>query len=93
MELTVTVPIKRDITQNMLDQLNAVLEDTAIEVVFDNTLNFKVCHIQLRNQMGLDSYMIYISRDTWNRIVDFFKAECIEIEFNNVGSYFWSTSI
>ena len=93
MELTVTVPIKRDITQIMLDCLNEDLRDTAIEVVFDDTVNFKACHIQLRNSVGLDSYIINISCDTRTRIVDFFKAECIEIEFNNVGSYFWSTSI
>lgn len=93
MELTITAPIKRDITQIMLDCLNEDLKDTAIEVVFDNTINFRACHIQLKNSDGLDSYTINISRDTQRRIVDFFKAECIDIEFNNVGSYFWSTAI
>jgi hypothetical protein len=75
------------LTESMIDELNTLLEDTCFKFVLDEMDN--VAKIVLKNNNGLDSYIINISNDTEYKIREFFMQRNIKIHWNNTRSIFW----
>jgi hypothetical protein len=69
------------LTESMIDELNTLLEDTCLKFVLDEMDN--VAKIVLKNNNGLDSYIINISNDTEYKIREFFMQRNIKIHWNN----------
>lgn len=73
---------------NLLNELNTQLEGFIVKVVLDNAENGIKFKIKLRNERGLDSYILNISDEVFNDINNFYYNYKFRIVWNNTRDTF-----
>ena len=73
---------------NLLNELNTQLEGFIVKVVLDNAENGIKFKIKLRNERGLDSYILNISDEVFNDINNFYYNYKLRIVWNNTRDTF-----
>lgn len=75
------------LTIELIDELNEdLLKPTAWKARFNGEHTAKLV---LKNELGLDSYIINVDNDWQKRIEEFFKKKNHIIHWNNTRSIFW----
>ena len=75
------------LTIELIDELNEeLLKPTAWKAKFDGEHTAKLV---LKNELGLNSYIINVDNDWQKRIEEFFKKKNHIIHWNNTRSIFW----
>lgn len=76
------------LTIELIDELNEdLLKPTAWKAKFDG--EYSTAKLVLKNELGLDSYIINVDNEWQKKIEEFFKEKNYIVSWNNTHSIFW----
>lgn len=83
----------KEITEDMVEELNDRFKNTIIEFVLHGSIT-NVVDIVMKKQYSdiFDSYILNLTEQVKLELREFFRQKGIQLMFNNTASCFWATT-